>query len=96
MEIPEYYSAKAVETIASESAAARAEQEQDTEGGVQPNIIAIMSESYGDLRVLGDFETNIPVTPFMDSLMENDNAVTGYAYASIFGSKTAKSAVRNE
>lgn len=91
VEIPEYYSAKAVETIANQSAAARAEQEQNTEGGVQPNIIAIMSESYGDLRVLGDFETNIPVTPFMDSLKENDNAVTGYAYASIFGSKTANS-----
>ncbi|MGM9612956.1 MAG: LTA synthase family protein, partial [Butyricicoccus sp.] len=91
VDIPEYYSAKAVETIANESAAARAEREQDTAGGVQPNIIAIMSESYGDLRVLGDFETNIPVTPFMDSLKENDNAVTGYVYASIFGSKTANS-----
>ncbi len=91
MEIPEYYSAKAVETIANESAAARAEREEGTADGVQPNIIAIMSESYGDLRVLGDFETNIPVTPFMDSLKEDDNTISGYAYASIFGSKTANS-----
>ena len=91
MEIPEYYSAKAVETIANESAAARAEREEGTADGVQPNIIAIMSESYGDLRVLGDFETNIPVTPFMDSLREDDNTISGYAYASIFGSKTANS-----
>lgn len=90
-QIPEYYSAKAVETIVDHSASARAEQAQQTEQGVQPNIVAIMSESYGDLRVLGDFETNIPVTPFMDSLKENDNAITGYAYASIFGSKTANS-----
>lgn len=90
-QIPEYYSAKAVETIADQSAAARAEQTEQTEAGVQPNIIAIMSESYGDLRVLGDFETNIPVTPFMDSLKEDENAITGYAYASIFGSKTANS-----
>lgn len=90
-QIPDYYSAKAVETIADQSAAARAEQTEQTEAGVQPNIIAIMSESYGDLRVLGDFETNIPVTPFMDSLKENENAITGYAYASIFGSKTANS-----
>jgi phosphoglycerol transferase MdoB-like AlkP superfamily enzyme len=91
MEIPEYYSAQAVETFATQSAAMLAEKQQNTEDGVQPNIIAIMSESYGDLRVLGDFETNIPVTPFMDSLKENENAVTGFAYASIFGSKTANS-----
>lgn len=44
MEIPEYYSAKAVETIANESAAARAEREEGTADGVQPNIIAIMSD----------------------------------------------------
>lgn len=91
MEVPEYYSAKAVEDIATQSAASRAEQEQRNAGGVQPNIVAIMSESYGDLRVLGDFQTNIPVTPFMDSLKQSDNAITGYAYASIFGSKTANS-----
>lgn len=90
MEFPEYYSAKAVETIADESAAARAARQQKT-GGVKPNIVAIMSESYGDLRVLGDLQTNIPVTPFFDSLKESENAVTGYAYSSIFGSKTANS-----
>ncbi len=90
-QIPDNYSAKAVEVIAGQSAAARAEQAEQTETGVQPNIIAIMSESYGDLRVLGDFETNIPVTPFIDSLAQDENAITGYAYASIFGSKTANS-----
>lgn len=91
-DIPEYYSAQAVETIANETAAQREEKEPVTASSdVKPNIIAIMSESYGDLRVLGDFETNIEVTPFMDSLRTNENAITGYAYASIFGSKTANS-----
>lgn len=91
-DIPEYYSAQAVETIANETAEAREQSEPVKAGSdVKPNIIAIMSESYGDLRVLGDFETNIPVTPFMDSLKQDDNAITGYAYASIFGSKTANS-----
>ena len=89
-QFPDYYSAKATRIVADESAAARAEREQKT-GGVKPNIIAIMSESYGDLRVLGDFQTNIPVTPFIDSLKESENAITGFAYASIFGSKTANS-----
>lgn len=84
-ELPEYYSAHAVEQLAARQpdAAPRVYSE------VKPNIIAIMSESYGDLRVLGDFETNVPVMPFMDSLREN--TVRGYAYASIFGSRTANS-----
>lgn len=90
MDFPAYYSAQAVAAIADESSSARAEREQKN-GGVKPNIVAIMSESYGDLRVLGDLQTNIPVTPFFDSLKESENAITGYAYASIFGSKTANS-----
>lgn len=82
--IPESYSARAVELlVASQPDTPR--ELSDT----KPNIIAIMSESYGDLRVLGDFETNIPVTPFMDSL--KDNTVRGFAYSSVFGSQTANS-----
>ena len=33
-----------------------------------PTIIVIMNESFADLSVVGDFETNTQVTPFMDSL----------------------------
>ena len=57
--------------------------------GQRPNIIAIMNESFSDLRALGDFETNTEVTPFLDSLMKK--TLSGYAYSSIFGGTTANS-----
>lgn len=54
-----------------------------------PTIIVIMSESYADLGVVGDFSTNIELTPFYDSLTEN--TVKGYALSSVFGAKTPNS-----
>ena len=55
-----------------------------------PNIIVIMNESFADFRVLGDnFNTNVPVTPFIDSLKEN--TIRGYALSSVFGANTANS-----
>lgn len=55
----------------------------------KPTIITIMSESYTDLSVVGDFLTNQEVTPFYDSLTEN--TVKGYALSSVFGAKTPNS-----
>lgn len=55
----------------------------------EPVIIVIMNESFADLSVLGELETNAPLTPFMDSLEEN--TVKGYALSSIFGAKTPNS-----
>lgn len=55
----------------------------------QPTIIVVMNESFADLRVIGEFETNEPLTPFMDSLTEN--IVKGYALSSVFGAKTPNS-----
>ena len=57
--------------------------------GKQPTIIAIMSESYTDLSVVGGFLTNKDVTPFYDSLEEN--ITKGYALSSVFGAKTPNS-----
>lgn len=55
-----------------------------------PDIIVIMDESFADLSVLGnELNTNIPVTPFIDSLEEN--TVRGYALSSVFGGDTANS-----
>ncbi|MBR5308673.1 MAG: sulfatase-like hydrolase/transferase, partial [Clostridia bacterium] len=55
-----------------------------------PNIIVIMDESFADFRILGDnFNTDKPVTPFIDSL--NENTIKGYALASVFGGNTANS-----
>lgn len=55
----------------------------------KPTIIVIMNESYADLSVLGDFETNKEVTPFINSLSEN--TVKGYALSSVYGAKTPNS-----
>ena len=55
----------------------------------QPTIIVVMSESFADLQVIGEFETNEPLTPFLDSLTEN--TIKGYALSSVFGAKTPNS-----
>ena len=55
----------------------------------QPTIIVVMNESFADLSVIGELETNAPLTPFMDSLEEN--TIKGYALASVFGAKTPNS-----
>lgn len=52
----------------------------------KPTIIVVMNESFADLTVIGDFETNEPLTPFMDSLTEN--TIKGNALSSVFGAKT--------
>ena len=52
-----------------------------------PNIIVVMNEALSDLRILGDYETNVPVTPFMDSLTENTQK--GWYYSSVKGGNTA-------
>lgn len=55
-----------------------------------PNILVIMNESYCDLSVYpNSLTTNIPVTPFWDSLREN--TIRGYALASVYGGNTANS-----
>lgn len=55
----------------------------------EPAIIVVMSESFADLSVIGELETNEPLTPFLDSLYEN--TVKGYALSSVFGAKTPNS-----
>lgn len=57
------------------------------EQGLTPNIIVIMNESFSDLRVVGDIETNIPYMPFIDSLEEN--TIQGNAYVSTIGTGTS-------
>lgn len=55
----------------------------------KPAIIVIMNESFADFNVLGQLDTNQPVTPFVDSLQEN--TVRGHALSSVFGAKTPNS-----
>lgn len=59
------------------------------EVGKTPHIIVIMDESFADLNVIGNLETNMEVMPYISSLKEN--AITGYALSSVFGGNTANS-----
>ncbi len=54
----------------------------------QPNIIAIMSESFCDFDNIQLIETSEPVTPFFDSLKLSPNARNGNLLVSIFGGGT--------
>lgn len=55
----------------------------------EPTIIVVMNESFADLSVIGELDTNQPLTPFMDALYEN--TIKGYALSSVFGAKTPNS-----
>lgn len=80
---PEGYSPEIIESL-EQMYAETTEQSPEK----MPNIIVIMNESYVDFSVLGsELRTNIPVTPFADSLV--DNTIRGYALTSIFGGTTA-------
>ena len=55
-----------------------------------PNIIVMMNESFSDLSVLGDFETNEDYMPFINSLEQGaENTVTGMLNVSVCGGNTA-------
>ena len=55
---------------------------------IQPvNIICIMNESFSDLSVAGDFETNIDYMPFWRSLA--DSTIHGSLCVPVFGSMTS-------
>ncbi len=57
-----------------------------------PNVIVIMSETFSDPAVLGEFETNKDYMPFIRDLMENgENVVSGQLYVSVLGGGTANS-----
>ena len=55
----------------------------------KPDIIVIMDESFSDLNNVGKLNTNISVTPYIDSLC--DNTVKGMALTSVFGGGTPNS-----
>lgn len=84
---PEGYSREAIAALEQEYQA-RVEDEAGVDGK-EPTIIVIMNESFADLSVIGDMQTNLPLTPFIDSLKEN--TTKGYALSSVFGAKTPNS-----
>lgn len=52
----------------------------------EPNIIVIMNESFSDLRVLGEIETDVDYMPYIRSLTED--TIYGNLYVSPFGGNT--------
>jgi phosphoglycerol transferase MdoB-like AlkP superfamily enzyme len=53
----------------------------------QPNVIAIMNESFSDLGINGELKTSGPYMPYFYSL--KDDAIHGVMHASVFGGGTA-------
>ena len=53
---------------------------------VEPNIIVIMNESFADLSVLGDFETDVDYMPYIRGLTED--TIYGNLYVSPYGGNT--------
>lgn len=46
-----------------------------------------MNESFSDLSVVGDIETNVPYMPYIDSIQ--DETIQGNAYVSTIGTGTS-------
>lgn len=59
--------------------------------GEKPTIICIMNESYTDMSTVADFETNLPLHPYMDQLFTGENVIHGDLGVSTFGGGTANS-----
>lgn len=58
-------------------------------GAQQPNLIVVMNESFADLRVIEDFETNEDYMPYVRSMAGMENTITGSLLVSTFGGGTA-------
>lgn len=84
---PEGYSMQVIENLEGRYGdSGEAYSEADVKN---PTIIVIMNESFADLRILGELQTNMELMPFYDSLREN--TVKGYALSSVYGAKTPNS-----
>ncbi len=64
-------------------------QKAKLKDGQVPNIICIMNETYSDLRILGDFSTNIDYMPFTRRLTKN--TIKGNLYMPVVGAGTSNS-----
>ena len=60
-----------------------------TASDTTPNIIYIMNESFSDLSILGDLETNTEYLSFINSLTEN--TIKGYVTVPVYGAGTSNS-----
>lgn len=88
-DVPAGYSTAKLNEIYNESEVLLEERDERIgEDAVRPvNIVCIMNESLSELKAAGDYETNIPYFPFLDSLKEN--TVRGNLCVPVFGSLTS-------
>lgn len=84
IEQPKGYSVKTAQELIPNDIGSGGESQASYE---KPNIIVVMNEALSDLRILGDYDTNVEVTPFMDSLRENTRR--GWMFSSVKGGNTA-------
>lgn len=84
--VPEGYDLNSVKKLASSIDINILEK---PEGFENPNIIAIMNESFAELQTVGKFNTNKEYLPFFNSLSEN--TVKGNLHVSIFGATNPNS-----
>ena len=64
-------------------------EEKQSKMTKNPNIIAVMNESFADLKAVGDLQVSKDYMPFFRKLKEN--TIKGYTYSSVFGGNTANS-----
>ena len=92
---PEEYSVNAVKKITKQYTENESTETQEKNTSTQnkttkkPNVIAIMNESFADLKAVGDLQTSKDYMPFFRKLKEN--TIKGYTYSSVFGGNTANS-----
>lgn len=89
VEEPTDYSKETASTILSSVSS----EDSTEETTVQPNIIAVMDETFADLSILGDLglENTNDVMPFVHSLSGQENTITGQLVVPAFGGGTCNS-----
>ena len=83
---PEGYNSESIGELVSTIKMPVSEKNENYE---YPNVIAIMNESFAELKSIGDFSTNEEYLPFFHSLSEN--TIKGNLHVSIFGATTPNS-----
>ena len=85
VEVPQGYSADTAKDLLQSVT----NTEPDATSSDRPNIVVIMNEAFSDLSVLGDFTTSEDYMPFLRSLMNDKNSISGSLYVSVLGGNTA-------
>lgn len=86
VETPKDYSSENVNNLIA-SVSEKKTQKVTADNAGQPNVIAIMNESWADFESFGNLELTESVIDYINSL----DAVRGDAYASVFGAGTSTS-----